>query len=138
MARCPKCRDSREVIRVRRTGWRTYLRLIGYYPYHCLRCSKTFIGFGRTASKVPGPPIFTSSIPRKIQSKFRRLRRSLSSVKDWFTYARSLVTADREPGPTRVYLGKKAKLQIRQTFRSFAVLLLLDIIVGRTEYQSLG
>jgi hypothetical protein len=38
----------------------------------------------------------------------------------------------------RAFLGKKAKLQIRQTFRSFAVLLLLDIIVGRTEYPLLG
>jgi len=138
MGRCPICRDSSGVIRVHRTGWETYLRPIGANPYYCSGCGKRFIGFGKRVSKRQDVLVRPSSIPQNIQSKYSGVRQSEPSVKEFVTAIPSPVTIVSKPASPQASIRKKARPQIRQTMRTFAVLLLLDITVGNTEYQALG
>jgi hypothetical protein len=138
MGRCPICRDSSAVTRVHRIGWETYLRPIGANPYYCSGCGKRFIGFERRVSKPQGFLARPSSIPQNIQSKYSGVRRPESSAERFVAAIQSPVTIVSKPASPPASIRKKAKPQIRQTIWSFAVLLLLDITIGNTEYQSLG
>jgi hypothetical protein len=136
MERCPKCRNSGQVKRVHRTRWETYLRPIGANPYYCSGCGTRFIGFGKRVSRKLGFLVRPSSIPQNIQPKYSGVTES--TAKESVTAVQSPVTIVSKPASPQASIRKKAKPQIRQTIWSFAVLLLLDYIIGTTEYQSLG
>lgn len=124
--------------RVHRTGWETYLRPIGANPYYCSGCGKRFIAFGKRVSRKLGFLVRPSSIPQNMQSKYSGVRHSESTAKESVTPIQSPVTIVTKPASPQASIRKKVKLQIRQTIWSFAVLLVLNYIIGTAEYQPLG
>jgi hypothetical protein len=96
------------------------------------------MGFGRESIEVPGSPVRSSSRLENIQSKNSVVLPLEPSVKRPVAPPQSPVTAVPEPASPHGSVGKKAMPQMRETIGSFAVLLLLDIIVGTTEYRFLG